>query len=142
MRLAGPDWPVPDCSMPCRRQKTPAGQIPYRRSDRPLNLLADGTGIRFPGRGEWQTRKHGLQRRRQWRKGHPAIDAARVDWRRRAGAGHHPIEAAWAQQAPDEHCRLPRRHAERQFHGTAGPDGGRPLPGLSHGRAGLRMKPC
>ncbi len=39
LRLAGPDWPVPGFSTLCRRQKTLAVQIPYRRMDGPLNLL-------------------------------------------------------------------------------------------------------
>jgi len=37
----------------------------------------DGTGIKFPGDGEWQTRKHGVEGRRQWRKLHLAMDPAR-----------------------------------------------------------------
>jgi hypothetical protein len=48
----------------CRRQKTLSVQIPYRRADGPLNLLVDSTGIKFPGDGEWQARKHGVQGRR------------------------------------------------------------------------------
>lgn len=54
LRLAGLDWPVPDYSTLCRRQKTLAVQIPYRRADGPLNLLVDSTGIKFLGDGEWQ----------------------------------------------------------------------------------------
>jgi hypothetical protein len=63
--LAGLDWPVPDYSTLCRRQKTLAVQIPYRRADGPLNLLVDSTGIKFLGDGEWQARKHGVQGRLQ-----------------------------------------------------------------------------
>ena len=37
LRLAGLDWPVPDYSTLCRRQKTLKVQIPYRRADGPLN---------------------------------------------------------------------------------------------------------
>ena len=39
LRLAGLDWPVPDYSKLCSRQKTLKVQIPYRRADGPLNLL-------------------------------------------------------------------------------------------------------
>ena len=49
LRQAGLDWPVPDASTLCRRQKTLAVQIPYRRADGPLNLLVDSTGIKFLG---------------------------------------------------------------------------------------------
>jgi IS5 family transposase len=64
LRLAGLDWPVPDFSTLCRRQKTLAVQVPYRRADGPLNLLVDSAGIKFLGDGEWQARKHGVQGRR------------------------------------------------------------------------------
>jgi hypothetical protein len=39
LRIAGLDWAVPDYTTLCRRQKTLAVQIPYRRADGPLNLL-------------------------------------------------------------------------------------------------------
>ena len=41
LRLAGLNWSVPDFSTLCRRQKTLAVQIPYRRVEGPLNLLVD-----------------------------------------------------------------------------------------------------
>ena len=72
---------MPDYTTLCRRQKTLAVQIPYRRADGPLNLLVDSTGIKFLGDGEWQVRKHGVQGRRQWRKVHLAMDAATSDIR-------------------------------------------------------------
>jgi hypothetical protein len=66
LKLAGLDWPVPDFSTLCRRQKALAVQIPYRRADGPLNLLVDNealsaigprtmpNGIKFLGDAEWQ----------------------------------------------------------------------------------------
>lgn len=81
LQQAGLDWPVPDASTLCRRQKTLAVQIPYRRADGPLNLLVDSSGIKFLGDGEWQARKHGVQGRRQWRKVHIAMDPATSDVR-------------------------------------------------------------
>ena len=65
LKMAELDWAVPDYTTLCRRQKTLAVQIPYRRADGPLNLLVDSTGIKFLGDGEWQARKHGVQCRRQ-----------------------------------------------------------------------------
>jgi len=41
LRLAGLDWPVPDYTTVCRRQKNLAVQIMYRRADGPLHLLID-----------------------------------------------------------------------------------------------------
>ena len=81
LQLAGLGWPVPDASTLCRRQRTLAVQIPYRRAGGPLNLLVDSTGIKFLGDGEWQVRKHGPQGRRQWRLVHLAMDPATSDIR-------------------------------------------------------------
>lgn len=88
-KLAGLDQPVPDYSMPCRRQKTISIQMPFRRSDGHLNLLVEGTGVKRRGgeqglwpqcgraspANEWHVRKHGPGRR-QWRKVHLAMDPA------------------------------------------------------------------
>ena len=73
--MAGLDWPVPDYSTVCRRQKSLDVQVRYRASDKGLHMLADSTGIKFLGEGEWKTKKHGAERRRQWRKVHLGIDA-------------------------------------------------------------------
>jgi len=81
LKLADLDWAVPDYTTLCRRQKTLAVQIPYRRADGSLNLIVDSTGIKFLGDGEWQARKHGIQGRRQWRKVHLAMDTATSDIR-------------------------------------------------------------
>ncbi len=82
LKLAGlEDWPVPDYSTLCRRQKTVAIQIPFRRSGGALNLLVDSTGVKMRGDGEWQVRRHGASRRRQWRKVHLAMDTATGDIR-------------------------------------------------------------
>lgn len=81
LEMAGLDWPVPDFSTLSRRQKTLIVQIPSRRAPGPLNLLVDSTGIKFLGDGEWLARKHGTQRRRQYRKVHLAMDTATGDIR-------------------------------------------------------------
>ena len=64
LKLANLNRSVPDDTTLCRRQKTLAVQIPYRRADGPLHLRVDSTGIKFLGDGEWQARKHGPQGRR------------------------------------------------------------------------------
>ena len=89
LKLADLDWAVPDYTTLCRRQKTLAVQIPYRRADGPLNLLVDSTGIKFLGDGEWHARKHGVQGRRQSLPGsacpkrdlarHPALRSGRLE---------------------------------------------------------------
>ena len=60
LKLVNLDWAVPDYTTLCRRQKILDVQIAYRRADGPLNLLVVSTGIKFPGKGEWQARKQGL----------------------------------------------------------------------------------
>ena len=81
LEMADLDWPVPDFSTLCRRQRTVTIQIPHRRSGGPLNLLVDSTGVTMLGCGEWQVRKHGSSRRRQWRQVRLAMDADTGDVR-------------------------------------------------------------
>ncbi len=75
LKLAKLDWPVPDFSTLCRRQKGLTVQIPYHPSAGALHLLVDSTGIKAMGVGEWSCRKHGASRPRQWCKLHLGIDA-------------------------------------------------------------------
>ena len=95
LRLAGLNGSVPDFGTLCRRQKTLAVQIPYRRVDGPPGPLVPSRDItaRCPagqrtapasrssamanGRPGW----NGPQGRRQWRKVHPAMDTATSDIR-------------------------------------------------------------
>lgn len=65
--MAGLDWAVPDYRTLCRRQKNEDVQIRYRRTDGPVDLLVDSTGIKFLYDDEWRARKHGEQGRRQRR---------------------------------------------------------------------------
>jgi len=81
LSMAGLDWPVPDFSTLSRRQKRITVQISNRRAPGPLNLLVGSTGIKFLGDGAWLARKHGTQRRRQYRKVHLAMDTATGDIR-------------------------------------------------------------
>ena len=53
-----------------------------RKSKGPLHLVIDSTGLKVFGEGEWKVRKHGISKRRTWRKLHLAIDA-----------GSHEIQA-------------------------------------------------
>ena len=80
-RPADLDWPVPDYTTLCRRQKTLPVMLGGRPSSGGLYLLVDSTGIKMMGEGEWKTRKHGASYRRQWRKVHIGIDAGTLDIR-------------------------------------------------------------
>lgn len=79
--MAGLDWPVPDYTTLCRRQKSLSADLGGRPSADGLHLLVDSTGIKMMGEGEWKTRKHGASYRRQWRKVHIGIDAETFDIR-------------------------------------------------------------
>ena len=94
LKLADLDWPVPDYTTLCRRQKTLPVMLGGRPSSGGLHLLVDSTGIKMMGEGEWseqrsrsggpastRTRKHGASYRRQWRKVHIGIDAETLDIR-------------------------------------------------------------
>jgi hypothetical protein len=81
LKMAGLDWPVPDYTTLCRRQKTLEVPLGGRPSSGGLHLLVDSTGIKMMGEGEWKTRKHGASYRRQWRKVHLGIDAITLDIR-------------------------------------------------------------
>tara|TARA_B100000780_G_scaffold261171_1_gene213444 strand:+ start:569 stop:895 length:327 start_codon:yes stop_codon:yes gene_type:complete len=74
LKLIGLNWPVPDFSTLCRRQRTLSVAIAYQGSTGPLHLLIDSSGIKVEGEGEWSARKHGRSKRRLWRKIHIIID--------------------------------------------------------------------
>jgi hypothetical protein len=81
LNLAKLDWPVPDYSTLCRRQKDLTVTLPYRPGRGALHLLIDSTGIKAMGEGEWSCRKHGASRPRQWCKVHLGIDAETLEVR-------------------------------------------------------------
>ena len=95
MELAGLDWPVPDYSTLCRRQKGLVVVISHRPGAGALHLLIDSTGIKAEGDGEWCAKKHGPSKPRQWRKVHLGIDAETLEIRAieitGAGVGDAPM---------------------------------------------------
>ncbi|MBB5020408.1 hypothetical protein HNQ59_003727 [Chitinivorax tropicus] len=81
LALSGLDWPIPDFSTISRRQKHLQVTIPYRGGDDALHWLVDSTGVKMLGEGEWKTKKHGADYRRQQRKVHLGIDAQTLEIR-------------------------------------------------------------
>lgn len=66
---------IPDYSTLCRRQ----GFVPVEVSKRlnngeQIDVAIDSTGLKVYGEGEWKVRKHGVSKRRTWRKLHLGID--------------------------------------------------------------------
>ncbi len=66
---------IPDYSTLSRRSKVVQITKAKRKANtEPVHILIDSTGLKISGSGEWQETKHGLQKRRSWRKLHLAID--------------------------------------------------------------------
>jgi hypothetical protein len=102
LKLARLNWPVPDFSTLCRRQKDLTVTIPYRPSSGALHLLIDSTGIKAMGEGEWSCRKHGASRPCQWAKVHLGIDAETLEIR--AIEGELANAAGWAMAPCSPSC--------------------------------------
>ena len=106
LELAGLDWPVPDYSTLCRRQKTLTVHIPYRPSTGALHLLIDSTGVKAEGDGEWLAKKHGPSKPRDWRKVHLGIDAETLEIRAievtGSRVGDAPLLPDLLDQIPDD----------------------------------------
>ena len=104
LALAGLDWPVPDYSTLCRRQKGLLVAIAHRPGTGALHLPIDSTGIKAEGCGEWCARKHGPSKPRQWRKVHLGIDAEALEIRAievtGAGVGDAPMLPELLEQIP------------------------------------------
>jgi hypothetical protein len=66
---------VPDHSTLSRRAETLEVPKSSPSSGGPVHLLVDSTGLQLCGPGEWLIEKHGIRRRRSWRKLHIGMDA-------------------------------------------------------------------
>ncbi len=73
--LTGRDPPVPDHARMSRRARGLRAEIPRRPRTGPVHLVADSTGLKIFGEGEWKVRQHGVGKRRTWRKVHLGLDA-------------------------------------------------------------------
>lgn len=73
-KLMNLDIPVPDYTTLSRRSGSLDIPKFQRKANEPLNIIVDSTGIKVSGTGEWHETKHGLQKRKTWRKLHLAID--------------------------------------------------------------------
>jgi hypothetical protein len=79
-------------------------RVHYRATIQGLHMLADSTGIKFWGEGEWKTKKQGAERRRQRRKVHLGIDAENMQIRAMvvttSEVGDSPVAAELLSQIP------------------------------------------
>jgi hypothetical protein len=72
LRLMGLDLPVPDFSTLSRRAGNITVNLP-KSSKEKIVVVADSTGLKVYGEGEWKVRMHGYSKRRTWRKLHLLI---------------------------------------------------------------------
>jgi IS5 family transposase len=68
------ELPCPHYSTLSRRAKTLKIDLGVRKTEEPIHLLVDSTGIKVAGEGEWKTRKWKAEYRRTWIKLHLGLD--------------------------------------------------------------------
>jgi len=75
IKLMAIEVPVMDYSTICRRQrKLKVSCIRHKKSNTPIHVVVDSTGLKVFGEGEWKVRRHGYSKHRMWRKLHLAIN--------------------------------------------------------------------
>jgi len=73
--MMGLELVCPNYTTLCRRAKTLTVKLPKLKRGEGLHLLFDSTGLKIYGSGEWMARKHGLAKRRGWKKLHIGLCA-------------------------------------------------------------------
>jgi len=62
-----------------RRRRQLTITLPVKDWSRPRHLVVDSTGVKVYGEGEWKVRRHGVVKRRTWRKLHYRMDEAALE---------------------------------------------------------------
>lgn len=73
--LVGLPLRCPNYTLFSKRARHMGVRIPRRLPEGPLDVVVDSTGLKVFGEGEWKVRKHGVGKRRTWRKLHLGVDA-------------------------------------------------------------------
>jgi Transposase DDE domain len=68
------DLPCPNYSTLSRRAKTLKIDLGVRKTEGPIHLLVDSTGVKVAGEGEWKTRQWKAEYHRTWIKLHLGLD--------------------------------------------------------------------
>lgn len=71
--------PVPDHTTFSRRLATLNIHLPVKQANKARHIVADSTGVKVYGEGEWKVRQHGYSKRRTWRKLHLCVDQATLE---------------------------------------------------------------
>lgn len=73
-QLSGFALPVPNNAHVCRKSKGLNIPVHTPMAKCIIDIAVDSTGVKVFGEGEWKVRKHGYDKRREWRKVHLAVD--------------------------------------------------------------------
>ncbi|MEQ8849184.1 IS5 family transposase [Botrimarina sp.] len=73
-KLMNADVPIPDYTSLQKRAAKLGVSIDIEDLNGPVEVVADSTGLKVFGDGEWKAKKHGAGKRRTWRKLHLAVD--------------------------------------------------------------------
>ena len=74
VRLMGVDSKIPDYTSLQKRAAKLEVALNVMPTEGGRDIVIDSTGLKVYGDGEWKARKHGVSKRRTWRKFHVAID--------------------------------------------------------------------
>jgi len=76
IRISALELRCPNYTTISKRAKSLNIQMPKKlKTGESVHLLIDSSGLKVYGEGEWKTRKHGISKRRTWRKLHIALCA-------------------------------------------------------------------
>jgi len=73
-RLMQVDVAIPDFTSLAKRAAKLEIALDVTDRKGPIDVVVDSTGLKVFGEGEWKTRKHGVSKRRTWRKLHLAVN--------------------------------------------------------------------
>ena len=73
-KLVGADVAIPHHTSLVKRAGKLDVTIALAQVRGPVDVVVDSTGLKVYGEGEWKVRKHGVEKRRDWRKIHLAVD--------------------------------------------------------------------
>lgn len=68
------DIPIPDYTSLAKRAAAMSISLDVTKHAGPIDVVVDSTGLKVFGEGEWKARKHGVSKRRTWRKLHLAVN--------------------------------------------------------------------
>lgn len=74
IRLMQVDVAIPDFTSLAKRAAKLEIALDVADRQGPIHVVVDSTGLKVFGEGEWKTRKHGVSKRRTWRKLHLAVN--------------------------------------------------------------------